>query len=160
MTLLPPVLQTVRALAMAALVGLLLLLLVPSAQGGTRAQGEIVRASACTLNGPRWTVYDSHGGANPKQVGSGTLYDVFIQVFNSPGSYSCAWAKAAVKKMFPENMKRQHTAVVLRSGPVGFVCRSSGGGPPEIGAGGRCVRAPKPGTITGVIVIWQPVGVR
>jgi len=142
----------------ALLVGAILLFLfpVPRAPAATRAQPPGVHLTTCSLNGPRWTIFDAHGGSNPKQIGAGTLYRVSVQVFNTPGSYSCTWATAAVKRMFPEITKRPHTAVVLRSGPPDFVCRSSGEGPPETGAGGRCTRAVKVGT--GVLLIWQSVG--
>ncbi len=158
-TSLPSSRACVWALAVAVLVGAVLLVPVPLALGAMRAQlPPGVHQAKCKLKGPRWTVYDAHGGANPKQVGAGTLYRVDVAVFDTPGNYSCAWANAAVRKIFPENMKLKpnHGTVVLRRGPAGFVCKSAPSAPPAIGAGGRCTRTTK--RLKGVFLTWQPVG--
>jgi hypothetical protein len=132
-------LPSLRALAVAALLGGVLLQFPspPPAQSAARAQTSNAAAPACTLNGPRWTIYDNHGGANPKQVGAGTSYNVTILVFQSPSGYSCAQARAAVRKMFAETM-----------GKVG---------PPETGSAGSCKRLAKVGT-GGVFFSWAGAG--
>ncbi|MDX6515093.1 MAG: hypothetical protein QOH73_759 [Gaiellaceae bacterium] len=138
--------------------GVVLSLLASRALGATDVHTEVTGRPLCTLNGPRWTVYDNHGGKNPKQVGAGTAYYVSITVFNSPTGFSCTRAKAAVKKMFPETMLHPHTAVVLHHGPAGFACRSVQVGPPETGSRGVCQRRLKAGT-GGIIFQWSPLGV-
>ena len=150
---------SLRGLVVAVFLGgvLLQLPLLP-AQGVAQARSSNAAAPACTLDGPRWTVYDSHGGANPKQVGAGTSYNITVLVFQSPSGYSCAQARAAVRKMFAETMSQPHRSVVLRSGPAGFACRSGKVGPPETGSAGSCKRLAKVGT-SGVFFSWSVAGV-
>ena len=88
---------------------------------------------ACTVTGPRWTHYDAHGGAHPKLDATGTVY--FVNLIG----YSCAGAKAALKRIFPLFPRPPYKpGVRLRGGPAGFSCRSSGGGPPDRAFGGLC----------------------
>jgi hypothetical protein len=90
-------------------------------------------APACKVTGPRWTHYDAHGGANPKLDATGTTYHVNLM------GYSCAGAKVALKRIFARFPRPPFKpGVRLRGGPAGFICRSSGGGPPDRLFGGQC----------------------
>jgi hypothetical protein len=106
---------------------------VLAAVSGVLFTASALAKPACTVTGPRWTHYDAHGGANPKMDATGTLYYVSLM------GYSCASAKTALKRIFPLFPRPPYKpGVSLRGGPVGFLCRSSGGGPPDRRFAGQC----------------------
>jgi hypothetical protein len=90
------------------------------------------RTSRCTVQGPRWSIYDAHGGPHPRLVSSGTRYSVVAT--NVP----CATATAWVRRIFPRFPRPPFRPAVLAGGPRRFVCRSGGGGPPDRLFGGAC----------------------
>jgi hypothetical protein len=117
-------LATLR-IALLALV--LLLATVASATASAGANG------GCVTYGKKWLAYDAHGGSTPKLTASGTTYYVNVM------GVSCAYAKAALTKMFPLMTRPPYGRMVtLKGGPASFSCRSQVGDRPDIAYGGQC----------------------
>ena len=90
-------------------------------------------APACVTHGKTWLAYDAHGGPNPALKATGTAYSI-----NTMG-VSCAYAKAALAKMFPRMRRPPYRRVLpLVGAPAGFMCRSEVGNRPDVGFGGQC----------------------
>ncbi len=112
-------------LVLLALALLLLTAAATSAQPGAKP--------TCVTHGKKWSQYDAHGGASPKLTATGTTYSIALM------GVSCAYAKAALAKMFPTMRRPPYgTMLTLTGGPTGFKCRSQVGNRPDVGFGGQC----------------------
>lgn len=107
----------------------LALFLAATAAATAPARGE----PACVAQGKKWLEYDAHGGANPKLTATGTNYYVNVM------GVTCAYAKGALAKMFPQMRRPPYgKTLTLVGGPTGFKCRSQAGNRPDVGYGGQC----------------------
>jgi len=162
---------SVRALAIAAFLALLLLLPVSSADSSTRAQNEandsrslaalmavpgVIGGTQCPrFSGPRWSTHAGHG----TRIYEGTTYG--LQILFASMHYSCAQATAAVKKMFPRipyvtqaELLRNPSRNIIPGGPAGFSCRGSRGKGAPAGYrdySGVCLRG---GKVAGIFFHW------
>ena len=89
---------------------------------------------SCVIRGPQWTQHiPAMGAAYPAQVLKGRLYVVM------PPQYGCAKARQTLARIFPLIPPHAKAHAVLRGGPPGWVCYSSGsGGPTDITYAGLC----------------------
>jgi len=151
---LSPFRPSVRVVAVAAFVGLLALLPASVADGATtREQGTVW----CHVSGPQWRI-----GPDPNLLhGTGYLVRISIKSIDAKLSYSCAQAKAALKKLFllyPHLSYPQAFGndVRLRGGPAGFVCSRGITNPPMQDSRGICNRMVfgADGNIGGINLRW------
>jgi len=146
---------SVRALAIAAFVVLLVLLSTVGAHGATRVQGAV----PCSVSGPQWR---SSADASAT-VGTVYLVRISIKSLDAKLRYSCAEAKAAVKKLFLRYPHLNYPQAYgtfpprLRGGPAGFVCATGPWVPPLQDSGGRCFHlvSGKDGNVGGVSFFWR-----
>ena len=150
-----PLRPSIRALVIATFVGLVVLMSAIGAHGATRGQGAV----PCTVSGPQWR---SSADANAT-VGTVYLVRISIKSLDVKLRYSCAQAKAAVKKLFLHYPHLNYPQaygngpVRLRGGPAGFVCSTGAWVPPLQDSGGRCARLAfsKDGNIGGASFFWR-----
>ena len=88
----------------------------------------------CVIQGPQWTQHvPALGAGHPASVLTGRLYVVM------PPQYGCAKARRTLARIFPLMPPHAKAHTLLRGGPPGWVCYSSGSSrPTDISFAGLC----------------------
>ena len=88
----------------------------------------------CVVQGPQWTQHiPSLGAGHPASILKGRFYVVM------PPQYGCAKAKRVLARIFPLIPPHAKAHDLLRGGPPGWVCRSSGSSrPTDVTFAGLC----------------------
>jgi len=88
---------------------------------------------ACVVQGKPWRDYDVPPGKDPILIGTGNLYTVAVI------NVRCAFAKAALAKMFPWMTRANWTGSrYMKVGPKGYTCRTQNAIRPDVTFGGEC----------------------
>jgi hypothetical protein len=109
--------------------------------------------SMCVAKGPKWVIYPAHGGAPIK----GNTYNITTMAMGDTRP-TCAWAKAALARIFRANPPPLRSQQALRGAPRGFSCTGGSGGvivAPKLAAGGHCIK--RSGDYSGQLFTWTAI---
>jgi hypothetical protein len=107
----------------------------------------------CVTKGPKFVIHPAHGGAPIK----GNTYYI-TTMSRGDTRPSCAWARAALARIFRANPPPLGPRQTLKGGPPGFSCTGGSGGmivAPKLAASGHCTKTSEGGS--GQLFDWAAV---